>query len=563
MIPFITVTYRSPAPAGFRFIVGEMLIGGGAVGGLDTQVITAYMSNRDESDGSFMWKADIDQVPSIKMKAGNNFKGYVKPQVSTITFLQGAFRDSSNDPIIPPDVIDIKIETGETEATKSTIIECSGVEPSDNDKDGKISYKIKEKNFDFLALSEGIDDQDTKQILNITPLSSGEATIQTATQHGFDAGDEIIMQAQDQGSTFAYTGKYTITKLIDLDEFNIQSADKGVYDFAGNPGELSRNIIPLPMSIGSTNHQRMIKTGQPSDRRYYQMNTLTSAAIGTGVVIYDEGANISTSGGVWSFDSNKRYLERTLTNLFGEATVDNLAPTKPNDSLDLMLSVQDFCEYVASILGLTLDYQPSIIGKVAYIVETQRSLLSILDDIAGFNNFRFTILDGTLRVTDASENGTSRTVRPLKISYQPFQKIKTIESEWNRRFTTEFFFKDEVGDNGFRVKEFFTTKSTNSFEQIGDIALMTNFAKDGLTADFDLLSARANQLRWIEELNKRPVEIESLIDESILIGDSFDIVDERSVPNRRVQGRVNALEYIYGKNPIMKIHSKASVTKAI
>ncbi|MDX2471064.1 MAG: hypothetical protein QNL04_10865 [SAR324 cluster bacterium] len=490
--------------------------------------VTQYFSHRGVVGRTHFWDLQISKLPTIQYETSKN-GGYITLTWGKITFLPEAFKDNSGNQISPPSTIEIKATWGARDDRATNVLEGNAVLRSLTENG--FEYELFEREFKEQALEEGMGTSDSLLITAIT-ANGAKLTITTGKTHGYSLFDEVLLQPVSNIAAAIFMGKYEVSEIVNSTQFEVTSTATGSY--TNGDLECSREILPIPLYLGYTNHPSLIRTGVETEWRYYRPDFVGTAP--SGVTLFDDGIDITSTG--WGADSlGNRYLERGGTQTFGLATA---AGTGAVTTLSQLFS------WGATKLGLTFsDLDSSDQIAIDQVITSQITIIDLLDQVAGYCNFAFYIKNDTLVLFDRAiahgDIGPIGEIDIFKVHYSVPMPVKQYKAKWEVAFAGSQY-KD--GNTGLpailQKKKESTEKGTHS---LGQEKLIKVFNEKE-----NLVKLRLKAKKAAHEQTE--IQIEAPLERLPQFGETLTYLDQDFDPPLAMEAKVTSFELDFGSDQL-------------
>ncbi len=490
--------------------------------------VTQYFSNRGVVGQTHFWDLQISKLPTIQYETSKN-GGYITLTWGKITFLPEAFKDASGAQISPPSTIAIKATWGARDDRATVVLEGNAVLRSLNESG--YEYELFEKEFPEQALEEGMG---TGESLLISALTADGAnlTITTGQAHSYSIYDEVLLQPVSNLASINFMGKYEVTTVLNSTQFKVASTE--TVSYVGGDLECSREILPIPLCLGTTAHPSLIRTGVETEWRYYRPDFV--GTINNGVTLFDDGLDISSSG--WASDSvGNRYLERGTTKTFGQATAGGTGN---------ITTLSQLFNWGAAKLGLAfsdLDGANQIL--VDQVITSQITLIDLLDQVAGYCNFAFYIKNNSLVLFDRAiahgDIGALGEIDIFKVSYSLPMPVKQYKASWEVAFAGSQYKDGATGLPAIlKKKKESTEKGTHS---LGVEKVIPVFNEKE-----NLVKKRLKAKKTFHE--QREIQIEAPLERLPQFGELLTYFDQDFYPPIAMGAKVSSFELDFGSDQL-------------
>jgi len=387
-----------------------------------SQGVVQRMSNESLDGGTHYWAQSVKRLPSLSYESKAN-GGYITVTWGKLAFFDGVFTDANGVSIANPSLIQVKLEWGWRDDRTKLIFEGQGALRQISESGAE--YDLFEPEFKALALTQGIG---FSRCLSVTQLTADGTSlvVTTGTAHGYNLGDSVLFQPVNDQADPAWAGTYILTGVNSTTQFVVNSTLTGTY----TPGSLecSDEIVPLPLVLGTPSHPKLVRTGTPTEYRFYRPDY--TGVLSAGLTLYDDGVDISATG--WAMDQGtNQFLDRTNTQVFGQLTATGTGN---------LTNLQELFVWGAAKLGVgfnSLDVAAATAVPLDHVVTSQGALIDLLDQVAGYSGFAFYIQSGVLTLYDRSQtHGNAGVMNDLdlkEVSYSLPLPAKSWASRWNLR----------------------------------------------------------------------------------------------------------------------------------
>lgn len=393
---------------------------------------TWHMSNQWVDGGVNLWEQKIISMPAIHFRAKEG-GGFITLNWGSISFLPGSFTDNSTGEVLdPPHEVEIEAHWGSRDSTAFRIFEGEAYLRSESEE--SLDFDLYEQEFEQEALDWGLAAGANTDVIIINEMAPAETPIgdeiivTTGQPHGLSAKDEILLQPVDNtaASTFTEGGKYSVKSVVDTSNFILDLPGFGSY--TADSAEMGTELVPQPLILGTVEHILPQPTGVDTGKRYYRPDVVDLIGGTPSTNAFDDGLNVTgnyTSDGL------------TLPYIEPDSGMDAVGKFSISGT-GSMTSLHDLFTWAAFQLG-ELDYQwraseyPEDIAINCVITE-QMQLLDLLDQIAGYCNFSFTILNGVISLfkndSAAASLGTWNETDVHSLDYSHEMPTRTHKASW-------------------------------------------------------------------------------------------------------------------------------------
>lgn len=192
------------------------------------------------------------------------------------------------------------------------------------------------------------------------------------------------------------------------------------------------DILDIPIVIGNIQDSHMIpaRTGLGGfvDAIYYRPTFLST--IESGLNVYDDSVDITSSATFVTDSVDNFYLERTDAQFVGQASF-----TGTGNCMNLRNVFERMCDRLGLNLSVPVGHTPEDIS-IDHIQYTQTTIIDFLDKIAGYCNYSFYFTENRnlVLINNDVSNGTAEDFDEFNVvnnSYSWDMPIKEFTAEWS------------------------------------------------------------------------------------------------------------------------------------